>query len=205
MERQLCDLPQGLEWGSALLDAWDRLSAQRRGVQGVESIAQAGTGRLRERSLPLWFRDPQRGTPRYKRYAFGFVMRGLDRASQAEAFGQSATAPPAPSLRSDGAGLGEATGCAHPIRGSTFATVAASHFPPRAVPMPRAFSAAAICRSVRPGGLRLANGRRNAVGECVGAGRVVRVGDRAGLGEFGICRGLVREPWRRLERQSCAH
>ena len=31
-----------LEWGSALLDAWDRLSGQRRGVQGVEFIAQAG-------------------------------------------------------------------------------------------------------------------------------------------------------------------
>jgi hypothetical protein len=36
----------------------------------------------------------------------------------------------------------------HPIRRSTFATVVASHFPPLAVPMPRPFSAAAICRSV---------------------------------------------------------
>ena len=45
-------------------------------------------------------------------------------------------------------------------------------------------------KRLRPGGLGLANGRRDAVGECVGAGRVVRVGYRAGLGELGIAEGL---------------
>jgi hypothetical protein len=35
-----------------------------------------------------------------------------------------------------------------PIRRSTFATACGAHLPPRAVPMPRPFSAAAICRSV---------------------------------------------------------
>jgi hypothetical protein len=35
-----------------------------------------------------------------------------------------------------------------PTRRSTFATACGAHFPPRAVPMPRPLSAAAICRSV---------------------------------------------------------
>ena len=42
----------------------------------------------------------------------------------------------------------------------------------------------------RPCGLGLANGGRNAVGEGVGASRVVRVSYRAGLGELGIAEGL---------------
>ena len=41
-----------------------------------------------------------------------------------------------------------------------------------------------------PGGLGLPNGRRDAIGECVSPGRVVRVGYRAGLGELGIAEGL---------------
>ena len=56
--------------------------------------------------------------------------------------------------------------------------------------MPRPFSAAAICRSVFAPAACLANGRRNAIGEGIGAGRVVRVGYRAGLGELGIAERL---------------
>ena len=45
-------------------------------------------------------------------------------------------------------------------------------------------------KRLRPGSLGLPDGRRDAIGECVGAGRVVRVGYRAGLGELGIAEGL---------------
>ena len=45
-------------------------------------------------------------------------------------------------------------------------------------------------KRLRPGGLGLANGRCNTVGEGVGAGRVVRVGYRASLGELGIAERL---------------
>ena len=66
----------------------------------------------------------------------------------------------------------------------------------RPLSAPRRPNAATIERGcdlpkrLRPGSLGLANGRRDAIGECVGAGRVVRVGYRAGLGEFGIAEGL---------------
>ena len=45
-------------------------------------------------------------------------------------------------------------------------------------------------KGLRPGGLGLANGGRNAIGECVGASAYVCVGDGAGLGEPGIAEGL---------------
>ena len=44
--------------------------------------------------------------------------------------------------------LQAATFCAPAIRFKTFATVAASHLPPRAVAIPRPFKAAAISRRV---------------------------------------------------------
>ena len=80
---------------------------------------------------------------------------------------------------------------AHPIRRSTFATVC--RFPLSA---PRRPNAATVQRRgdlpkrLRPGGLGLANGRRNAVGEGVGASGMVCVGYGAGLGEPGIAEGL---------------
>jgi hypothetical protein len=53
------------------------------------------------------------------------------------------------------------------------------HFPPRAVPMPRPFSAADQPKRLRPDSLGLANGGRDAIDECVSPGRVVRAIARA--------------------------
>ncbi|MFZ2103962.1 MAG: hypothetical protein WAV18_01045, partial [Roseiarcus sp.] len=79
---------------------------------------------------------------------------------------------------------------AHPIRWSTFATACGAHFPPRAVNAATVQRRGDLPKRLGPGGLGLANGRRNAVGEGVGSGHVVSIGDGAGVGELGIAEGL---------------
>ena len=64
-----------------------------------------------------------------------------------------------------------------------FATVVASHLPPRAVAIPCAFKAAAIWRrDFAAGGLGLTDSWRNDGAVRVRLGLMGRVGDGAGLG-----------------------
>src|SRR5271165_5398575 len=68
--------------------------------------------------------------------------------------------------------------CRQPTRLSTFATVSASHLPPRAVAMPRPLRAARdLSERLRPYSLGFSNGRHDDVGVSVGASLLGGVGD----------------------------
>jgi len=87
-----------------------------------------------------------------------------------------------------------------PIRRSTFATVVASHFPPRAVAIPRPSRAAAISRSV----LAPAPWASRIAGATLSRRRLRRPGPRVwplrGPRRASDCRAVRREPWRRRGR-----
>ena len=76
--------------------------------------------------------------------AFGAMPRALSEPSGR--WRRSAPVPFAPGSRQERRWAHPPERSPDPL--STFATVCGTHFPPRAVPMPRPFSAAAICRSV---------------------------------------------------------